>query len=107
MRDAKDGGQRRHMRFQPDQVEIALIQFSDGEADDFFFEPDAAGLVVEEAYGGCGLVALSSTSPEPLTEDMPCLVKIGTLGPMRARVRWVKKLDDDVCKLGIEYLDAP
>jgi len=107
MNEQKSGNKRRHMRFQPDQIEIALIQFADGEADDFFFEPEAAGLVLEEAYGGCGLVALSSTSPEPLDADMPCLVKIGTLGPMKARVRWVKRLDDDVCKLGIEYLDAP
>ncbi|MDT8409184.1 MAG: hypothetical protein RQ741_06255 [Wenzhouxiangellaceae bacterium] len=96
-------GKRRYMRFSPDEIEVALIQFTNRDPDEFFFEADAAGLVVEEAYGGCGLVVLSKTTPDSMKEGAACLVKVGHLAPVRGEVRWVKSLDQDVSKLGIEY----
>jgi len=105
MSDSRKAGQRKHMRFRPDQVEVALIQFSEAEPEDFFFQAESAGLVLEEAYGGCGLVMLSHFDAIEPVEGMRCQVKVGKIGPLRAEIRWVKKLDDDVARIGIEYLD--
>lgn len=97
---------RRHMRFPPDDIEIARIQFTDADPDPSTFRTDMAGLVIEEAYGGAGVVALSHGGPADIAEGTRCHVRVGNLGPLKAEVRWVKRLDEDVAKLGIEYLDA-
>ncbi len=96
---------RRHLRFKPDDTEIAWIQFTDRAPGMIEFEADAAGLVVEEAYGGCGLVVLGATDAESIAEGVPCLVRVNAIGPVRGRVRWVKVLDKDVAKIGIEYTE--
>lgn len=96
---------RRHLRFPPDGIEIARMHFTDAEPDPSTFQVDSAGLVIEEAYDGAGLVALSHGGAVDIREGARCNVKVGGLGPLKARVRWFKKLDDDVCKLGIEYLN--
>ena len=67
---------------------------------------DAAGPVLDESYTGCALVTLASALPEGAEQGLPCLVKLNRLGPMRAELRWVKPLDDEVCKIGLHYLDA-
>lgn len=97
---------RQHMRFPPDDIEIARIHFTDAEPDPSSFRTETAGLVIKEAYGGAGLVALSHSGRIDIREGARCNVMVGNLGPLQAEVRWVKKLDDDIYKLGIEYLDA-
>lgn len=97
---------RHHMRFKPEDVEIALIQFTDADPEVATFEPHTAGLVIDEAYGGCGLVALGHGTPEGVHDGARCNVKVGKIGPVKAEVRWVRKLDEDVSKLGIEYLNS-
>lgn len=97
---------RQHMRFPPDDVEIARIQFADAEPDPSTFRPEISGLVIKEAYGGAGLVTLSHGGRIDIREGARCNVVVGNLGPLKAEVRWVKKLDDDIYKLGIAYLDA-
>ncbi len=97
---------RSHMRFDPGDVVIAQVQFIDAEPDDQFFKADAAGPVLDESYTGCALVALASALPEGAEQGLPCLVKLNRLGPMRAELRWVKPLDDEVCKIGLHYVDA-
>ena len=97
---------RRHMRFEPDEVVIAELQFIDAEPDDRFFKPRLAGPVLDESYDGCALVALSHALPEDVAEGTRCLVKLNRLGPMRAELRWVRKIDDEVCRIGVHYLDA-
>ena len=47
-----------------------------------------------------------ASAPEGAEQGLPCLVKLNRLGPMRAELRWVKPLDDEVCKIGLHYLDA-
>lgn len=101
----KSREQRRHIRFRPDEVEVAYLQFTDRKPGEIEFEADTAGLVIEEAYGGCALVVVGPGDPEQLGVGMPCLVKINTIGPMAAQLRWVKDLDEGIVKVGLEYLD--
>lgn len=107
MTDRSDKEVRRYLRFKPENVEIAWIQFTDRAPNTIEFEVDAAGLVVEEAYGGCGLVVLGAADAESISEGVRCLVRVNNIGPVRGQVRWVKVLDDDVAKIGIEYLEQP
>lgn len=96
---------RRFLRFEPEEIEIALLQFAEAEPDDFFFEAETAGLVIEEAYGGCALAVLRKTLPDDAGEGRRLQIKVARLGPMRAEIRWVQPLDDDVSRIGIQYLD--
>lgn len=97
---------RRFLRFTPDEFEIALLQFTEARPDEFFFETEAAGLVIEEAYGGCALVVVRKLIPESLAEGTRLQIKVAKLGPMKAEVRWIRHLDDDVSKLGLQYVDV-
>lgn len=98
--------QRRFLRFRPDEFEIALIQYTEARLDDFFFEPEAAGLVLEEAYGGCALAMVRKQLPDTLAEGSRFQIKVAKLGPMKAELRWIRHLDDDVSKLGVQYVDS-
>ena len=72
------------------------------------FEPQDVAFIVEEGHKGCGLVfvkrgrAESSTFPWVGAE---CLLKVGKLHPLRSVVRWVREYDEDVAKVGFEYLE--
>lgn len=43
--------------------------------------------------------------PEDAAEGKRCLVELDRLGPMRGEVRWMKVIDDEVCKIGIHDLE--
>lgn len=96
---------RRYLRFEPDEVLVAQLQFIDAEPDDRFFKCQAAGPVLDESYEGCSLVVLTHDLPENREEGRPCLIKLDNLGPIRAELRWVKSVDEEICKIGVHYLD--
>jgi len=99
-------GKRRFLRFEPDEPEVAMLQFTEARADDFFFTAEAAGLVIEESYGGCALAVLARELPEDLVEGSTCQVKVARMSPLAAFIRWISPVDDDICRVGIEYRDA-
>ena len=101
-----ESDQRRFLRFKPDEFEIAQLQFTEARPDELFFETEAVGLVLEEAYGGCALAMVRKLLPDTLAEGTRFQIKVATLGPMKAEVRWIRHLDEDVSKLGIQYVDA-
>lgn len=103
MTDNNRSEQRRYLRFTPEDVGVAMIHFTDRAPDDIQFDPDTAGLVMEEAYAGCGLVVPGEAGQGNLREGTPCLIRINKIGPIQAEVRWVKTLDEGVAKIGIEY----
>ncbi len=90
---------RRHIRFKPGLACYASI---DPVPDRKAFSPSIVALVLDEAYSGCGLVALSSA---PLKAGDVCRVQVGTLAPIRAEVRWRRQLDPDVMRFSLRYLD--
>ncbi len=98
--------QRKHLRFPPPEWEIALIQCSDAPLSEDEFEPEIAGLVMEESHAGCGLVVLERLLEGKLDGGDHCLVKVARLGIVRAEVRWIRPVDQGVVRLGLHYLDA-
>lgn len=97
--------QRRYLRFPPDEWEMALIQCSDAMVSESEFAPEIAGLVMEESRAGCGLVVLERLIRDRLAEGDQCLVKVARLGLVQAEVRWIKDIDEGVCRLGLHYIE--
>lgn len=66
------------------------------------YTPEIYGLVINEGYMGCGAVMLKHHALQVATE---CIIKCGDLDPLKATVRWINELDDDVIKIGFQYSD--
>jgi len=92
---------RKHIRFKPDPLDYALVQFEVGGEQNF--TPDVVGLIIDEApMGGCGLI-LNAT--DLLQIEQQCVVKLGRLSPLRAVVRWRYEIDGKLIRVGFEFLE--
>lgn len=94
-------GVRRSLRFPPDEGTTAWIDPVVRE-DKHQFKPTIPALVIDEALDGCGVVTLFH---DLLTEEAECMVRVGNLDPLKAQVRWIKDLDEDVLKIGLMFLE--
>ncbi|KHD89788.1 MAG: hypothetical protein OM95_01580 [Bdellovibrio sp. ArHS] len=88
----------RAVRFQPDPLDHALIDYLDEDT----FDPTAVGIILNESFTGCALVV--KASPD-LVQNQTIKVKVGRLDPMSARVVWIEPLDTTLMKIGIEFLE--
>ena len=79
---------RKHIRFNPDLGDVAWI---DGQV---------PGLIVNESYTGCSLIVLNTLKVEKGDQVQ---VQVGKLNAMKAEVRWVKKVDRDIIRIGLLY----
>jgi len=93
------GNMRRHIRFLPDLGTVALVDLKNFGNSKFY--PTLAALVVNESHSGACLL-LSGAPGDHLKDSARWLVQFGQLNPMEAEVCWVKELDVDVQKVGIE-----
>lgn len=92
---------RRNIRFQPDMDSIAQLDLnSDHNVNQF--EVQLNGIITDESYSGCGIVTLENTK---LKKGSIIIAKIGNLGPIGCEIVWVKKLDENVLKVGLQYID--
>lgn len=87
------------MRFRPGLGSYATI----GELDETGeFQMHAIGLILNESFGGCGLVVIEA---EFFEMGKFCFVQIPPVGPLKAEIVWIKKLDSDVQKIGFRFTD--
>ena len=64
------------------------------------------GLIVDLSHAGCSTVFLRSKKIyDKLIPDVECLVQAGSLHPMRAVIRWRNNLDEDLFKVGFQFLE--
>lgn len=91
---------RSKIRFLPDNNELGLISFDLEE-----FSQDIAALIINESLHGVCLVVNRKLIPTTVTINigLMLLVKAGKLDPMEAVVRWVKEIDEELVRIGIEY----
>lgn len=91
---------RAKIRFVPDSNEMSFISLSLAH-----FQKEISTLIVNESCSGACLVINRKLIPstDSLVEGRCILVKIGKLDPLSAVVRWVKHVDDDFIKIGVEY----
>jgi hypothetical protein len=90
---------RKYTRYKPDPGTVAFIDPEPDEHKDF--TPTIPALVLSESYGGCGLIVLAS---DGLEKGDICQIRVGRLSPMDAEIVWAKKIDAEVCKVGVKFL---
>jgi hypothetical protein len=100
--DEDSGGKRNlraHVRYAPDEGDFALI---DPQADGAEFSPKIPALIASESYRGCGLVVMKNAN---LNTGDKIRLQVGKLPPLKAEVRWRMKVDAEIFRVGIMYLD--
>jgi len=97
MKAAIRAKKRRHVRFNPSTVTYAEIDFRLRASE---FKSQVVGFVVNEAFGGCSVVIPTG---EKIEVGSFLKIKVGRLSVLKARIAWVRKLDEHVTKLGLEY----
>ncbi|MDZ7790596.1 MAG: hypothetical protein U5L08_08925 [Xanthomonadales bacterium] len=104
MAQAQHDDRRRYLRYPPDETEIVLLQFSNTTPSEEVFEPETAGLVCEESRGGLRVVVLTRGPIGSVEKGSRCVVQVANLGLQAAEIRWMEDVDDDVVKLGVEFV---
>lgn len=104
MAQAQSDDRRRYLRYPPDETEIVLLQFSNTLPSEEVFEPETAGLVCEESRGGLRVVVLTRGPIRNVEKGSRCVVQVANLGLQAAEIRWMEDIDDEVVKLGIEFV---
>jgi hypothetical protein len=94
---------RARIRFIPDNSDIGHILFKDTQ-----FNNKLNVLIINESIQGACLAISRHTIPISISFEpgLTILVKIGHLEPVTAIIRWVKILDDDIIKLGVEKTET-
>lgn len=89
----------KQIRFPPDSDEMAFISFNVND-----FKKDLSALIINESLQGACLVINRALVPtdKPINIGQIFLAKIGAMNPLRARVRWLKEVDENLLKIGIE-----
>jgi len=95
---------RRYLRYPPDETEIVLLQFSNTVPSEEVFEPETAGLVCEESRGGLRVVVLTRGPIRSVEKGARCVVQVANLGLQAAEIRWLESVDEEVVKLGVEFV---
>ena len=86
---------RKGIRFSPDPGTLASLSFAKGRK---YFT--VYGLVINESLKGCAVILMTD---EKMEKDMVCLTRVGQLPETVSNVRWVKVLDTNLYKVGLEY----
>lgn len=84
---------RRAIRFAPDPGTLAEIAFE-------LEKIHVYGLVVNESSGGCAVLV---STEETIEKGMICICRVGNLDQVEADVRWIKELEPNLYKIGLNY----
>jgi len=107
----KNDGLRKHIRFYPDPLEIALIDTDVERYKSFHtaspeMETQFIALIENESHTGASLVfVIKDGAPEFIKSGTNWIVKMGELVPMRCVVKWNQKIDDVIFKVGIAIIE--
>jgi len=88
-----DDKKRHHIRFHADDNCLIDLKFEDGRK--------CTGLALSESLGGCGGIFVKK--PE-FQKGMTCHLNIGDFDQLEAVVRYIEDLNEEVIKVGFEYL---
>lgn len=92
----------RPLRFDPDLLNYALIDLESAESEEF--SPKFVALIDNESYAGCSLVVLNKEKNLNYKVGQVIRVQVGNLDPMLSKIAWVKPIEDQIVKIGIQYL---
>ena len=94
---------RKYPRFSGSPLDVAYLDLDPARDT---FEPGFAGLIFQEAYGGCGLIFTEKGDLRAqLEKGMNCRIKLGDLDPLRSEVVWIEEPDPHAIKVGFRFLE--
>ena len=93
---------RKHVRYKSLLMSLEPYALIDRDTENASFQPTIPGFIINESHGGCSLLLSSGVT---LKKDGIIKVKTGDLNPMKAEVRWKRKLDEDIVRIGLKYLE--
>lgn len=89
---------RSHIRHTSKPLDFAFID-QDSETDGF--DPQLIGLIMNESWTGCSLIIKGSNI---IQTGKIYQIKLGSKNPAQSKVIWQHALDDEVYKIGFEYI---
>lgn len=90
---------RKNIRFESSPNTLAYLCF--GTTLVYEFSKDVVALVIEESFGGCGLIVHWDG---PLTVGDKIIVQVGGLDPLKAEIRMCQEILKHVYHMGILYV---
>lgn len=88
---------RQHIRFPPDPLAYAKLDFNPHSQE---FKPSTIGLIINESFTGSAFIVYVESTP---LSESEVRVQVGQVGPIMAKIVWVKELEPKVFKIGIQY----
>jgi hypothetical protein len=88
---------RKYMRFPAEPNELVTIHYMDETTKT---TGQRVGLGENESFSGCCVVFVGKVN---FKEGQEVLCESGTLPKERARVAWIKKLEDQITKVGFAF----
>ncbi|WP_013322089.1 PilZ domain-containing protein [Gloeothece verrucosa] len=61
------------------------------------------GLIINDSLGGCGLIVATN---KEFQANQICWLRTYGLRPIKVRIAWVQEIENNIFRLGIEYLDS-
>lgn len=98
MLEKKEVKPRKSLRYKPDPKTVAYLDFKVSKN----FAPQFAGLVINESFSGCALIIITDL---PIKKGAKLKIKVGELAMMKAKVAWVRILEENILKLGVNFLE--
>ena len=89
---------KRSIRFEPDQGAVAYISRNLNDSE---ITAGITALPINESYDGVSLIILK-TNKVSVSEKL--LIQVGKLAPIVGEVKWIKELDVDTIRLGVQYV---
>lgn len=90
---------RNAIRFKAEDTDFSLVEVSPFKSE---FTPNFVGLIINESYSGCALVVKTTINLNPGQEVK---VKVGKLPELTGKIAWVKPIEENLSKIGIQYAD--
>lgn len=88
---------RKHIRFGPDENGLVYITCSAAGKEKRF-----PALLVNESFSGCSLVMAGTAA---CATGTAVRLQVGKMEVSAAHVCWVRQMEDNITKLGIQYDD--
>ena len=91
---------RKHERSGIDLGTIIEINLKDKQSES---NCSCRGLVIDSSLGGCGIVVATT---ETIEANHQCYIEVPEVSSTKINVQivWVKKLDENILRMGVEYL---
>lgn len=88
--------QRKHQRYTTSQGTPIELMMNDKEPSN-----SLKGMITDDSFSGCGLIIFGD---ERLCLGQLCFIKIKGLDPITCEISWIRSVDKNIFRVGIQYV---